>query len=127
MVERFLSGCGLVQCYKCCAYGHIAKNCRAKARCGHCAGPHETRECQEKQQSSCAVCKAKGYKDYRHKAWYELCPERTAVRAELRRRLDSRPAMYATEVRSVLGHDNVSDRRNWPSLKKPGTRTIGIA
>jgi hypothetical protein len=27
LVERFLTGCGHVQCFKCCSYGHIAKNC----------------------------------------------------------------------------------------------------
>jgi hypothetical protein len=27
MVERFQTGCGLVQCFKCCVYRHIAKHC----------------------------------------------------------------------------------------------------
>ena len=31
MVEWFQTGCGLVQCFKCCAYGHIAKHCQAEA------------------------------------------------------------------------------------------------
>ena len=26
--ERFLTGLGLVQCFKCCAFGHIAKHCQ---------------------------------------------------------------------------------------------------
>jgi hypothetical protein len=27
MVEQFQTGCGLVQCFKCCVYRHIAKHC----------------------------------------------------------------------------------------------------
>ena len=26
-VKRFLISCGFVQCFKCCSYRHIAKNC----------------------------------------------------------------------------------------------------
>jgi len=48
LAERFLTGYGLVQCFKCCSYGHIAKNCRAKTRCGHCSESHETRSCDQK-------------------------------------------------------------------------------
>jgi hypothetical protein len=62
--ERFLTGCGLVQCFKCCSYGHIAKNCRAKAWCGHRSESHETWGCPIKTQKtgSCTACKALGYK-----------------------------------------------------------------
>ena len=96
--ERFLTGCGLVQCFKCCSYGHIAKNCRAKTRCGHCSESHETRSCGQKTQKSCAACKASGHKDTNHKAWDELCPVRVVAREKLRTKLESRPYLYAVTV-----------------------------
>ena len=93
-VERFLTGCGLVQCFKCCLYGHIAKNCRAKARCGHCSESYETRECAQKTKKSCAICKATGYKTTDHKAWDQLCPVRIAAREKLQTKLETRPYLY---------------------------------
>jgi hypothetical protein len=71
--ERFLTGLGLVQCFKCCAYGHIAKHCRVSPRCGHCSQSHETRSCGQKGKSVCPNCIGKG-KDSSHKAWAETCP-----------------------------------------------------
>jgi hypothetical protein len=68
LVERFLLGCGLVQYFKYCSYRHIAKNCRAKSRCGHCSEHHETQDCGQKTQKSCTACKALGYKKTDYKA-----------------------------------------------------------
>jgi hypothetical protein len=67
-VERFLTGCGLVQCFKCCLYRHIAKNCRAKAWCRHCSESYKTREYTQKDRKSCTTCKAFGYKKTDYKA-----------------------------------------------------------
>jgi hypothetical protein len=50
------------QCYKCGQWGHTQSACGRKARCGECAGPHETRDCP-KQGVSCCNC-GKG-----HRAW----------------------------------------------------------
>lgn len=117
MAERFMTGRGLVQCFKCCAYGHIAKNCRAKARCGHCSDAHETQECKEQTKKSCANCGAhRIHKDNGHKAWDELCPVRVEACHELHIRPDSRPYLYLVEV--------TPDRRPLttptPGPQKPG-------
>jgi hypothetical protein len=50
------------QCYKCSQWGHTQSACGKKARCGECAGPHETRDCP-KQRVSCCNC-GRG-----HRAW----------------------------------------------------------
>ena len=123
--ERFLMGCGLVQCFKCCSYGHIAKNCRAKARCGHCSESHETRGCPAKTQKtgSCAVCKALGYKKIDHKAWDELCPVRISAREKLRVRLESRPRLYSVPV----GSDGRPVVRLSQGPKGPGRPRKGAA
>ena len=88
-IERFHTGCGLVQCFKCCGYGHIAKNCRLSASCGHCAQDHETRGCPKKDLSFCICCiRAKRTKTT-HKAWAETCPTRIDTREELHSKLRS--------------------------------------
>ena len=48
-----------VQCYNCQQWGHTQNACVKKARCGRCAGPHQTREYKEKR-ASCANY-SKGY------------------------------------------------------------------
>jgi hypothetical protein len=99
MVERFQTGCGLVQCFKCCSYGHIAKHCRLSARCGHCSGLHETCECTIKEKSICANCTGKGLRSKEHKAWSESCPARKKAREALAARFGGRPPLYPQTVR----------------------------
>lgn len=74
IVERFQTGCGLVQCFKCCTYRHIAKHYRADARCSHCSGSHETHNCtKNKEKAICANCTGMGLGFTDHKAWSESC------------------------------------------------------
>ncbi|KMQ84041.1 putative 50 kda protein in type i retrotransposable element r1dm [Lasius niger] len=48
----------ILQCFKCLKFGHIAKNCKSKSSCGHCAGDHEMKNCEAKGQlPSCINCK----------------------------------------------------------------------
>lgn len=37
---------GIVRCFKCCRYGHIAAKCEGKLTCGKCSGEHKTEECK---------------------------------------------------------------------------------
>jgi hypothetical protein len=66
--ERFMLGYSLVQCFRCCRYGHIAKACRAEAQCRHCTGTHETREYKQKEVRRCVLCKVSNLKNTNHKA-----------------------------------------------------------
>ena len=98
LAERFLTGYGLVQCFKCCSYRYIVKNCRAKTRCGHYSESHETRSCSQKTQKSYTACKASGHKDINHKAQNKLYPVRVVARKKLRTKLESRPYLYTVIV-----------------------------
>jgi hypothetical protein len=97
--ERFQTGCGLVQCFKCCGYGYIAKNCRLNPHCGHCSEDHETRDCSKTERSICAICAIQKRRcNCSHKAWSELCPVQADTREMLRERLRSAPHLYALDV-----------------------------
>lgn len=49
----------VLQCFRCCNFGHIAAECRHDPRCSRCAGPHETRGCSAFEQPPvCANCRA---------------------------------------------------------------------
>ncbi len=113
---KFHTGCGLVQCFKCCGYGHIAKNCWLSASCGHCAQTHETRECQQKDKSQCTNCTRGGRSDRGHKAWSESCYYRRRTQGELEHKLYSSPLTYATAA--------PEDRREVAQLVEP-KRTRG--
>lgn len=57
------------QCYKCLAFGHLAKDCSGNARCGHCAGDHELKNCPDRMREACCFnCKANKYTDIAHTA-----------------------------------------------------------
>ncbi len=63
------------QCSRCYGFDHIARFCRAKARCGHCgaqAHPGGEGECPQKSddaEKKCAGCGGA------HVAWDRRCPE----------------------------------------------------
>lgn len=82
---RFKDYVRIVQCYKCLAFGHIARDCVASPRCGHCAGGHEGKDCGRREDNPvCFNCKACGSADFRHRAYdISTCPI-------LRRRLADR-------------------------------------
>lgn len=48
----------VTQCFKCLAFGHLAKFCRFSSLCGHCAGDHETKDCEHRSAKPiCGNCK----------------------------------------------------------------------
>lgn len=47
----------VLQCYKCLGFGHLAKNCTSNSACGHCAGPHQMKDCRNREQPPvCSNC-----------------------------------------------------------------------
>jgi len=48
----------VLQCFRCLAFGHLAKNCKFPSLCGHCAGEHETKDCTKRDATPvCGNCK----------------------------------------------------------------------
>ena len=60
----------LVQCFKCQRYGHMTMNCNNSAKCGKCAGEHNTRDHKDSHgdKENCTVCGKAG-----HPAWSSKC------------------------------------------------------
>jgi hypothetical protein len=56
------------RCYNCGLWGHTQSTCAKQARCGHCAGQHDTRNCHQPEKHSCSNCGGK------HKQWDRTCP-----------------------------------------------------
>lgn len=55
---RFSDHVRVLQCFKCLAFGHCAKDCKLSALCGHCAGEHELRDCTRRgEAASCGNCR----------------------------------------------------------------------
>lgn len=46
----------LIQCYKCQAFEHVAKNCFKSPKCTICSGPHLRTECNNKENVKCSNC-----------------------------------------------------------------------
>ncbi|XP_011685781.1 PREDICTED: uncharacterized protein LOC105448737 [Wasmannia auropunctata] len=81
----------VLQCYKCLAFGHMAKNCKFDPLCGHCAGDHETRACTaEEGPPVCGNCRRWTSRDERHSALDGgRCPVLQRRRAERVRALNN--------------------------------------
>ncbi|XP_023244860.1 uncharacterized protein LOC111642714 [Centruroides sculpturatus] len=60
----------IVQCYRCCKYGHYAKECSSeRAYCNHCGGDHRYSECKNKSTSpSCINCIRNKASNFAHRA-----------------------------------------------------------
>ncbi|KMQ84819.1 putative 50 kda protein in type i retrotransposable element r1dm [Lasius niger] len=43
----------VLQCFRCMAFGHVAKNCKSAAVCGHCSDAHEMKDCDKEGKSPC--------------------------------------------------------------------------
>ena len=89
------------RCFKCQQFGHIAENkvqgvkCSNDAVCGHCAGQHETRDCEHKptylpSNASCINCKNANHSTYNHPAYWHGCP----VLGECQKKLRSSIPFY---------------------------------
>jgi hypothetical protein len=43
-------------CFNCNTYGHYQFKCNKPARCGHCLGDHQSRECMNRDNPKCPAC-----------------------------------------------------------------------
>lgn len=73
---RFRDYVRILQCYRCLAFGHIARDCSASPRCGHCAGEHEGKDCSRREVAPvCFNCRGGGSVDMGHTAFdSRACP-----------------------------------------------------
>jgi len=80
------------RCYKCQRHGHIAKYCAsAKVSCSYCAGEHDHKECQEKNNKEkvcCANCQREGKQDMKHDAGWKKCPAYQVAAKRYNERID---------------------------------------
>lgn len=74
------------QCQNCWRFGHGAKFCTARARCGTCGGNHPTRECNT--DAKCPNCRSQ------HSANDPGCPERKR-HVKIREKMREKQISYA--------------------------------
>ncbi|KAI1002567.1 hypothetical protein K3495_g5638 [Podosphaera aphanis] len=88
-----------MQCDNCQKYGHIAKNCSARPKCGHCASEHNTRACPGKQNSRFINCSK------RHVAWDQACPVRLAAKAKAVQIRNQDPGRFVVQGSQLEAQD----------------------
>jgi hypothetical protein len=103
--SRYDKTFSIQQCFNCLTYGHIAKYCRRKHRCGYCAGDHLTENCKhpkDRTRAKCAVCLEKKFHEEqaKHYAFDRECPERAARLEEARSSRLNGPQFYPPVART---------------------------
>jgi hypothetical protein len=113
----------LQQCFKCQAYGHIARYCKRDPQCAYCAGEHLTEKCtrpKDRSVAKCAVCSdpraaIKDVKKTEHFAFDRECPVR---RSHLDIARDNRihgPRYYPPAYRSDRAPPSIEERSSEPT------------
>ena len=99
------------QCYKCQQWGHTQAACVKPARCGSCAGPHNTRDCSG-ERISCANC------GDRHKTWnLERCRAYQRYHETIQRRR-AEAQIQAMRVRDASDKQTTGLGDNWTIVRK---------
>jgi hypothetical protein len=114
----------IIQCHKCCRYGHIKDQCRSNARCSRCAQNHEVLECKVPDtEVSCLFCSGP------HVATDFNCPEFSRQKGiksvmseenigyiEAARRFRSVRTSYADKTRNnIENHQNAENKSSFSS------------
>lgn len=90
---RVVDGIDVIRCYKCCAFNHIAANCKAREiTCPRCAGAHPVQEC-DSSVHKCANCirmSKNGRQGVRvdHVAWSDRCPVYRRLKEKKKEKVD---------------------------------------
>jgi hypothetical protein len=67
--EKYTPELNITQCYKCYKFGHLARHCKNKQKCGNCGGEdHDPASCNN--DTKCAGCEGS------HPAWHIECSKR---------------------------------------------------
>ena len=99
------------QCYKCQQWGHTQAACVKPARCGNCAGPHNTRDCPG-ERISCANC-GDG-----HKTWnLDRCRAYQRYHEAIQRRR-AEAQIQATRIRDAGDKHTTGPEGNWTIVRK---------
>lgn len=76
---RVVDGLQVTRCYRCCAFNHKSKDCKAETpTCPVCSENHQVQECKSSSKQ-CVNCKKMNAErnlkhDMNHAAWGEICP-----------------------------------------------------
>lgn len=67
----------VMQCRRCCRYGHGYRECVGRQVCKHCGGGHQVVDCGERTRR-CVLCVENGELRVEHSAGAKECPARKA-------------------------------------------------
>lgn len=107
-----------VRCYKCQRYGHIAKVCHGKQRCGKCGGEHEYGQCGDNDVKKCCNCGGD------HTAAYGGCPARKQA-VVIQQVRTSRNLSYADAVKAVQKESRAGSQKAPHSQGTPTASGVG--
>ncbi|XP_023216837.1 uncharacterized protein LOC111619359 [Centruroides sculpturatus] len=87
---RVADFCPVLQCYRCCRFGHTTKNCsQTTATCSHCTGEHVFKDCNQKdKQPICINCKHEKVSNADHNARDSFCHIYQRIKYNLLKQID---------------------------------------
>ena len=92
IIARFDQAASLTRCYRCQAYGHIARTCRDEIRCAECNQTHDTRSHEIVAPAAIRACAAYNKKGY--VAYDKNCLFKIKIKKCTTRRLEAKRPFY---------------------------------
>lgn len=77
------------RCNRCQSYKHKTADCKSQLACGFCAGNHQSRECNNRNQLRCKNCQESGHMDYKHASISHDCPIYSSIKSYIISRTDT--------------------------------------
>lgn len=81
-MKRVYEFIDIVQCFNCQRFGHVANACKASPSCKFCAGEHQSKLCDDKENFACVNCMRENKNgqnfNIKHRATDERCRLRGA-------------------------------------------------
>lgn len=79
-MKRVFEHIEILQCFNCQRFGHVANSCKAKPSCKYCGGEHQSKLCDDRENSTCINCVRANVNgqnfNQKHRATDERCRQR---------------------------------------------------
>ena len=111
----------VIQCHKCCRYGHTSKICKARMRCPACSEEHDLTVCRDKLNPKCIHCEGNHLANEKGTPASKRICEEYAKQKKIKQLMAIYNISVFEAVREMSGNkpktiNRIRDEKEFPSL-----------